>query len=298
MKKAQVDKRISLNNMLFLTDFSWASAWAIPFVREIAQEYGAKVTALHVAVPDALTYMTPDSPAAAIELQKDAALTEMKAVEKQLAGIPTQTVVMAGKEVWAAVEPILKEDQVDLIVVGTHGRTGLPKLLLGSTAEEIFRRSLVPVITIGPSARSNEQRGARWQRVIFASDFTPESLAAAPYAISFAEENDAHLTLLHVIEVRGQRKEMSKRGPTVAEAMHQLHEMVPPEAGLWCRPETIVEHGEPAARILEVANQRKADLIVLGIRSTSHVLVASHLERSIGHTIVAHASCPVLTVRS
>jgi nucleotide-binding universal stress UspA family protein len=298
MKRAQVDKRISLNNILFLTDFSGASERALPFVREIAREYGAKVSALHVLLPDVLTYMTPDSPAAAIELQKESALAEMQRVETQLSGIPNKAVVMAGREVWATLEPMLKEDQVDLIVLGTRGRTGLSKLLLGSTAEEVFRRSKVPVMTIGPSVCRDDRNGARWERVVFASDFTPESLTAAPYAISFAEENDAQFTLLHVIEVWGQRKEGNKQGLTVAEAMHQLHEIVPPEAGLWCHPETVVEHGEPAARILEIAKQRNADLIVLGLRGTSHVLAASHLERSIAHTIVAHASCPVLTVRS
>jgi nucleotide-binding universal stress UspA family protein len=298
MKKAQVDKRISLNNILFLTDFSAASERALPFVREIAREYSAKVFALHVLVPDVLTYMTPDSPAAAIELQKESALAEMQRVETQLTGVPNKEVVIAGKEVWAALEPMLKEDRVDLIVLGTRGRTGLTKILLGSTAEEVFRRSPVPVMTIGPSVHRDDRGGARWERVVYASDFTPASLRAAPYAISFAEENDAQLTLLHVIEVRGQRKEANKQGLTVAEAMHRLHEIVPPEAGLWCRPETVVEHGEPAARILEVATQRRADLIVLGIRGTSHMLAASHLERSIAHTIVARASCPVLTVRS
>ncbi len=298
MKKAQVDKRISLNNILFLTDFSDASERSLPFVRDIAREYGANVSALHVLLPDVLTYMTPDSPAAAIELQEDSALAEIQRVEAQLTGIPNKGVVVAGREVWATLEPMLKEDQVDLIVLGTRGRTGLPKLLLGSTAEEVFRRSPVPVMTIGPSVCRDDRNGARWERVIFASDFTPESLTAARYAVSFAEEHDAQLILLHVIEVWGQRKEANKQGLTVAEAMHQLHEIVPPEAGLWCRPETVVEHGEPAAKILEVAKQRKADLIVLGIRGTSHMLAASHLERSIAHTIVAHASCPVLTVRS
>lgn len=298
MKKVQFDKRISLNNILFLTDFSGASERALPFVREIAREYGAHVCALHVLVPDVLTYMTPDSPAAALELQRESARTEMHRVETQLAGVPNQAVVIAGESVWAVVEPRLKEDQVDLIVLGTSGRTGLPKLLLGSTAEEVFRRSSVPVMTIGPSVEGDDRSGARWEHVVFASDFTPESLKAAPYAISFAEENDAQLTLLHVIEAWGQRKKRKRQGLTVAEAMHQLYEIVPSEAGLWCRPETVVEHGEPAARILEVAKQRRADLIVLGIRSTSHMLAASHLERSIAHTIVAHATCPVLTVRS
>jgi nucleotide-binding universal stress UspA family protein len=298
MKMTQLNKRVSLNNILFLTDFSSTSEWALPFVREMAQEYGAKVTALHVQMPDALTYMTPDSLLAAIESQQDAALAKMKHVEIRLADIPNHVVVVPGKEVWAVVEAMLQQEQVDLIIVGTRGRTGFSKMLLGSTAEEIFRRSQVPVMTIGPYAGANEQRGARWQRVIFASDFSPESLAAAPYAISFAEENDAQLIFVHVVEACRHCKKANKKRTTVAEALHQLHVIVPPEAGLCRRPETVVEHGDPAARILALANQTSADLIVLGVRSTSRVLVTSHFEKTIAHRIVVDAPCPVLTVRS
>jgi len=207
-------------------------------------------------------------------------------------------VVVTDKGVWAAVEPMLKKDHIDLIVLGTSGRTGLAKLLLGSTAEEIFRRSPVPVMTIGPSVDRDHTNGARWEHVVFASDFTPESLRAAPYAISFAEENDAELTMLHVIRLTGQHAEANKQRLTVAEAMHQLDEIVSPDVRLWCRPEIVVEAGEPAEKVLEIAKQRNADLIVLGLRDTRHLLAASHGEGSIAHTIAVYASCPVLTVRS
>ena len=298
MNDVQLNQRVTLKNILFPTDFSPAAKWAVPFVRKIAQEFHANVTTLHVAVPDVLTYMTPDSPKAAIESQQEWALGEIKKVETQLPGVCNHVVVRTGPDVWTVVKQLIQADQIDLIIVGTHGLTGLPKLLMGSTAEEIFRRSSVPVLTIGPSARTDEETGARWQHVIFASDFTAESRAAAPYAISFAEENNAQLTLVHVIGMRGSPEEERYAGVSVAEAMHQLDQIVPPAAELWCRPETVVEHGDPATRILAVAREKSADLIVLGIRNTSHVTLASHLEKSIAHTIVTHASCPVLTVRS
>jgi nucleotide-binding universal stress UspA family protein len=297
MNKTQPQQRVSLKNILFLTDFSPAAEWTVPFVRKIAQEFDADVTTLHVAVPDVWRCMTPDSPMAAIELQQAWALGEIKKVETQLPGIRNHIVVRTGSDVWTVVKPLIQAEQIGLIILGTHGLTGLPKLLMGSTAEEIFRRSPVPVITIGPSARTDEETGAPWQHVIFASDFTAESRAAAPYAISFAEENNAQLTLVHVIGTRGSHEEERYAGVSVAEAMHQLDQIVPPAAELWCRPETVVEHGDPATRILAVAREKAADLIVLGIRNTSHVIVASH-EKSIAHTIVAHASCPVLTVRN
>jgi nucleotide-binding universal stress UspA family protein len=298
MNNAQLYQRVSVKNILFPTDFSPAAQWAVPFVRKIAQEYDAKVTTLHVAIPDAFTYMTPDSPKAAIGLQEEWSQEQMKRMEAELPGICNQVVVRSAPDVWTVVNDIIQAEQIDLVILGTRGLMGLPKVLMGSTAEEIFRRSSVPVITIGPSARSDQESGAQWRRIVFASDFTAESGAAAPYAVSFAEENNAQLTLVHIIEMRGSHKEQRSTRTSVAEAMHQLHQIVPPEAELWCRPETVVEHGEPATRILAVACEKDADLIVLGIRHTNDVTVASHIEKSIAHTIVAHASCPVLTVRN
>ena len=298
MVKLQPETRVRLKNILFLTDFSWASDTVIPFVREIAERYEGNVIALHVTVPDPLNYMTPESPLAALESQNDFALAEMKKVEAQLAGIPNHVVVTAGNNVWSVVRSMLQAEHIDLILVGTHCRTGLPKLLMGSTAEEVFRRSPVPVMTVGPSVIPAQVPHTGWQRILFASDFTAEAGAAAPFAVSFAEENKAQLILLHVIEAMGSRKDKKHQALTVAEALHRLHEIVPAEAELWCRPETVAEHGDPATQILKVANEKKVDLIVLGIRNNGPVTVVSHLEKTIAHTVLAHAACPVLTVRS
>jgi len=93
MNAAQLHQRVNLKNILFPTDFSPAAKWALPFVRKIAQEFDADVTTVHVAVPDLLTYMTPDSPKAAIELQQEWALGEIKKVEMQLPGIRNHVAV-------------------------------------------------------------------------------------------------------------------------------------------------------------------------------------------------------------
>jgi nucleotide-binding universal stress UspA family protein len=74
--------------------------------------------------------------------------------------------------------------------------------------------------------------------------------------------------------------------------------MVPAEAELWCRPEAMVQHGDPVEQILATANQCGADLIVLGVRGLNALAgVATHLKRAIAYNVVAHALCPVLTVR-
>jgi len=299
MTTVEAGARVALKKILYLTDFSEPSEAALPFAESIAREYEAKMYALHVLIPFALAYTTPESAAAMIEGQEEQAQDEVRQLESQLAGLPHESMVERGVEVWPSVERVIKDCGIDLIVLGTHGRTGVQKLLLGSVAEEIFRRSAVPVLTIGPWAHTGVHKGAKFHRVLFATDFTRESLAAAPYAISMAQENQARLILLHVMREPGKAPKDKIAEDSVAHAMHRLHELVPADAELWCRPDPVVQYGNPAERILEAAKEREADLIVLGVRNTGgHLGAATHLERSTAHKVVAHAMCPVLTVRA
>ena len=298
MKIAETGTRIALKNILLLTDFSPPSEVALPFAVSIAREFGARVHALHVLMPEPYVYTTPEATGMAIEAQEENAQAEMQRVDAQLTGVPHEVSVVRGAGLWSAVEQEIVDCDADLVVLGTHGRTGAQKLLLGSVAEEIFRRASVPVLTIGPWVRSGAHNGAHFHRVLFASDFTPESLAAAPYAISLAQEHEARLMLLHVLPEPKRRDQNRPNEISVAHAMHELFELVPKEVELWCRPDPVVEYGEPAERILQAATDRDADLIVLGVRSAAGRLgAATHLGRTIAHKIVAHAKCPVLTVR-
>lgn len=101
-----------------------------------------------------------------------------------------------------------------------------------------------------------------------------------------------------MIPERNRQAELCGSANSVADAMAKLHDLVPAEAELWCRPNTTVEFGRPFDRILEVARESKADLIVLGIRSAKgHLGTATHVDRATGHNVVVRATCPVLTVR-
>ncbi len=298
MEPAETYTRIALHNILYLTDFSEPSQAALPFAIVVAREFGATVHALHILVPQPYIYSAVEMTGAAIEAQEENAQLEMLKVEAQLAGVPHEVAVVRGAGVWPALEHASAACEANLIVLGTHGRTGVQKFLLGSVAEEIFRRSPVPVLTIGPWVRKSVHNAAHFRRVLFTTDFTADSLVALPYALSLAQENEARLILLHVIGEREQMAARQRIETTVAHVLHELHELVPKDAELWCRPEAVVEYGEPAARILEAAKERDADLIVIGVRNKGgHLGAATHLERAVAHKIVAHANCPVLTVR-
>lgn len=298
MSVLETGSRISLKNILFLTDFSGPSEAALPFAAAIARGYGATVLSLYVFTPPAYVYTTPELTVAAIEAEEENAKAEMRRVESQFVGLAHEAILAQSLSVWDAVAQTVKEHSIDLIVLGTHGRTGAEKLLLGSVAEEIFRRSPVPVLTIGPGVRSGAHNGGRFNRVLFATDFTAASVAAAPYALSLAVENRARLVLLHVMRKPEPRKgDRDRLELSVAEANQRLYEAIEYGAELEGTPEVVVEYGEPAERIVAAAQQRRIDLIVLGVRDAQGRLgAATHLERATAHKVVAHAGCPVLTV--
>lgn len=297
MKAAKASEPVSFKNVLFLTDFSEPSEAALPFAIGIARAYGSKAFVLHVLLPDPLLYSTPTSVAVVDEAQEDAAKASMQLVASRLAGLPYETVLEWGAGVWPNVEQALKSHDIDLIVVGTHGRTGAEKLLLGSVAEEIFRRSPVPVLTVGPAVSKGIHGAARFHCVLFATDFSAHAHTALPYALSLAQENQARLTLLHVLPYDA-RSGPSLNQTAMAAGLSKLKDLIPDGTDNWCQPETLIESGEPAVRILEVAKRQGADLIVLGVRNIAeHLGAATHLARATAHKVVAHSECPVLTVR-
>jgi nucleotide-binding universal stress UspA family protein len=287
---------LTFRNILHLTDFSSCSGAALTWAMGMARAEETKVAVLHVVVPDALTYMTPDSPARSLDIQEKWAQGEMQRIEERLADLRHDTIVARGKDVWSAVEPKLKQLQSDLIVLGTHGRTGLRKILMGSVAERILRSSAVPVMTVGPAVVRGLGDDGKFHRVLLATDFAAGSAEAAGYAMAFARRDQAELVLLHACKNSKQSKSNKRSELSVAEVMHRLHETIPCGDTLAHRPETLVEYGEAGARILEVAKRKEADLIVMGVRPRN-LFAATHLDIGTAHNVVAQAPCPVLTVR-
>jgi universal stress protein A len=148
--------------------------------------------------------------------------------------------------------------------------------------------------------RSGKHNGASFHCVLFPTDFSPESLAAAPYAFSLAQESHARVVLMSVMRSPDGRdkNEMRLFEVSVAEAIQRLYAVAQQFSWLQASPEVFVEYGEPADRIVDSAKRYGADLIVIGVRgATGRLGAATHLERATAHKVVAHASCPVLTVR-
>jgi nucleotide-binding universal stress UspA family protein len=297
MSTTEVANRIQLKNILYATDFSRAADAAFPYAAEFARRFGARFYAIHVRTPENYVLAAPETwPSANGEYEKqENALREV--LRNDLPHIETDVLTAEGG-VWPVLKSVIDEKKIDLLVLGTHGRTGIGKFFLGSVAEDIVRRAPCPVLTVGPHSPSEPPREGRFREILYATDFSEESLAAAPYAISLAQEHHAHLTLLHVIERSG-AGDLIRPDELESGAVQHMQNLVPGKPELWCEPQYVVQEGKPAETILEVAKNRKSDLIVLGVRKPEGIPGgATHLPIAVAHKVIAHAVCPVLTVRA
>jgi nucleotide-binding universal stress UspA family protein len=180
-----------------------------------------------------------------------------------------------------------------MVVMGSHGRAGLRKIMLGSAAEQIFRRAPCPVLTVGPHAARSPVQFENWRCILFATDFSQGSLHALPYALSLAEENQATVVLLHVISM----VPVQEQDPVKDRAQKRLEALVPIDAAAWCNPECLVRFDFPTEGILQVAKERGADLIVMGVRKPAAPRLSAHMPWAVATEVVCRAHCPVLTVR-
>ena len=299
---------ISLKNILFATDFSATSEAALPYAAAISRRFGSTLHCAHVLADTNVLMMTGGVDYVSMGTLYEDAHTEaeekLDQLSARLEGIPHRNYVRHGP-IWRNLEAIVVENEIDLIVVGTHGRTGLGKLVLGSVAEDILRHAFCPVLTVGPKvsghARLPEPPGhgrdlapieLQVRQILFATNFAQNAALVAHAAVSLAEEFQARLTLMHVIEDYTQ---LGTRPGPIEDGIQRLRELIPLDAELQYVPETVLEFGSSQERILTAASEREADMIVLGARGPAEI-GSTHLPWSTAHHVIAHAHCPVLTI--
>ncbi len=289
------ETRVTLQNILFATDFSSSSEAALPYALSVARAYNSHMYVAHVIRPDLFQLVPPEEALALQQSTRRHAEEQMAAllISGRLRDVPHRVLIGEGP-LWPVTLSFIEEHQVDLVVVGTHGRTGARKLLLGSAAEEIFRLSPCPVLTVGPHVTVPPPEKAHIRRLLLATDFSSQSERAASYALSLAQEHEAHVTLLHVVK---DAHDMSERNRGVLQEFftRRLQGLIPQGVDLWCEPEIRVEFGDPAETILASALKEDADLLVLGIRRSG--TFSGHLPPATAYKVVCQSRCPVLTVR-
>jgi len=308
MITAEAETSILFKNILLATDFSQTSDNALAYAAAIARLHDGKLFVAHAIPPEARTSIPLDSLPWSLDRDLQEAEVNMRQLPrgKLLEHIAHEEVIERGRTSEVILD-LIARNKIDLLVLGTHGRGGLKKLLLGSVAEELFRLAACPVLTVGPGALVPDTAEPEIRQVLFATDFSPASLSALRYATSIARVSKARLALLHIVPVVPYSElppewyvasdVIESQEETRLAALEHLKKLIPPEESLPHGTDFLAMLGFVPEGIVETAGKIKADVIVMGVNASSAARAAAHLYWSTAHDVVCEAMCPVLTIR-
>jgi nucleotide-binding universal stress UspA family protein len=283
--------QLSIKNILYATDFSESSRAALPYAVAIARRFESTVHVVHAVTPVMMVlpfepfptdYRSPAEKQMATLLHSD-----------QFKDVAYGGLVEEGY-LWSVLKKLFQEQKFDLIVLGTHGRGGVEKLALGSAAEEIIRSVPCPVLAVGPHVPADVTPEFKPLEILCATDLLSDSSEAVSWSVGLAQERGVHLTLVHAIHTRNE--DLACPNAVEWDVKRQLKSLLPAEGNLSSAPEFMVEFGPTAEVILRAAEEKRADLIVMGVKHTDHPWLTSHVAWVTIHKVLVQATCPVVTV--
>ncbi len=299
-----------IKRILCPIDFSEPSRHALDHAVALARWFVAKVSVLHVHQLTTPTFAA--GPYVGLEGLQPMSLTDVERSEllqavnefvagDRAAGVPIDTLLHEDANVPGAIVDHATALGADLVAMGTHGRSGFERLMLGSVAEKVLRRSPVPVLTVPPRTADAVPRTAlALERIVCAVDFSDSSAAALAFAASLASKTHAALSVLHVVELLPEPSEMPSfdaAGYRVArfdDARVHLAAVMSQVSGAAGEAQALLLAGKPAREIVQLAAEQQAGLIVMGVRGRN--IVDRLFFGSTTHHVVQQATCPVLTV--
>jgi nucleotide-binding universal stress UspA family protein len=301
---------LTIEKILYPTDFSRCAAHALPHTLRLVERYGAKLHLLHALVlheadPGNAAHRLPDMEELyqALEQQAEAQLRAEVAAEGK-EHIEIRRAQVRSISAASAILDYTAENDIDLIVMGTHGRRGLRRLLLGSVAEEVVRLAPCPVLTV-PERELREGLSAdHVERIVVPVDFSQHAKLALAYARELAAVYGAHLHLLHVVDevvYPDFYPPIMPSGGSITEelrdqSLEKLRGLLTTAEGSEVEADVHVGAGRAAPAIADFAKDQAIDLIVIashGLTGISHVLLGSVTEQ-----VVRRAPCPVFTVKA
>ena len=283
------------NSVLLATDLSSTSETAMAYAVRFARRYNAKITALQV-----FDYTLAASPRTGglpcgLAIMHSAAQEAMQDLQVSLCkeNVRCEVMLIDGDPVSKILDTLV-ERNIDLAVLGTGAKEGWDRLAWGSVAEQVLRKACCPVLTVGPNVPRPSQRELPFRKLLYATDFSAQSLKAAPNAVALANDFDACLHLLHVLPFS--MKERSRHEAIIERLKEVVKNSEPVRSRIYGSFEYELGFGDRAAEaILERADVDRADLAILGVRRASRS--SSHLPDITSH-IIGEAKCPVLTISS
>jgi nucleotide-binding universal stress UspA family protein len=278
---------VTFERILVPTDFSETSQRALEYAKAIAKQDNSQLLLVHVSPP--MNLITPPEAAwvdvAELESAEEERL-EQSGAELRSEGYRARTISMTGA-LYDELLSAVKENGVDLIVLGTHGRKGYDRLLLGSDAEAILRQAHCPVFLVGPVAPALQGKTWRLREVICATTLDPRSAKVAAFAHKLAAQHGADLVLFHA-------QNPDSQDPDWVSFEEAFHHYVPQGFGACSCLRTRLVSTAPGTSIVDLAKQRGCDLIVMGAHPASSM--ATHLSPGTAAKVLIEAPCPVMTM--
>ena len=297
---------IEFKQIICPVDLSDSSVRAFAHAAAIAHWYDAQLTVLHVAPTFEPIQMRGDlgDPVRVITpMPREQVLEEMSRT-LNLAAVSARATPLAeaGDPQTTIIDQAISK-KADLIVMGTHGRRGFKRLLLGSVTEAILREAPCPVLTVPPQAPASVSEAVTFKRILCPIDFSPSALQALGFALDLARQADGRVTLLHVVEWLAEEEPRASthcsvpeyRRYMVEDAQERLRTLVAEESRTWVEIDDLVVFGRAHREILRSAETTPADLIVMGSQGRGGIGLA--LFGSTTQQVLRGATCPVLTVR-
>jgi nucleotide-binding universal stress UspA family protein len=284
---------VSLKNILVATDFSAPSVSALACVVPIAQASDSVVHILHVIPPPEIAIASPEAEIDMSEQRQLDAQRQLGSLETVVGAVPNKMWLREGN-VWASIDSIVRSEQIDLIAVGASGKSDFKKFFVGSVAEEVIRKSMLPVLSVGPHALRNSGSASPLSPLLYVTKLWEDSHDGLQYAIQMAIRYRSQLVLLHVVE----QEEPDRSDHEWLRGYRRILRNLLPESasGLPAEPVLRIEVSKhPAGRILQVADEITASLVVIDV--SPEETWATHLRDKV-YEIVSWANCPVLTVRT
>ena len=294
---------VQIQKILCPVDQSEASGRALDYALMLSRWYDASLTAVEVAWAG-LPSVSPAAPALlSPEYLQESAGALRRFVDARAGDVVVETKLVHGPIVANVVDEA-RGLPADLIVIGTHGRGGFERFVLGSVAEKVLRKAPCPVLTVPPAAPGAPDVPQPFKAIICAVDFSPSSLTALEYALLLAGESGKRLILLHVFDWDDERvvpdlfdqQTSAMREEHRRTTLERMRALVPDSTRVWCECRELTATGRPHEKVVEVASDEGADLIVMGVHGRR---IANLLQfGSTTNQVVRHAACPVLTVRA
>ncbi|HUQ34191.1 MAG TPA: universal stress protein [Pyrinomonadaceae bacterium] len=298
-------------NILFPTDFTMHARAALKYAAGFAREGQGRVVLFSVqegSVPANLLTL----PERVFDETENNWLRQLRAQVKELLadhlldGLEVDPFIIEGEPA-PEIARAVRDFNIDLVTIVTHGRKGLSRALWGSTAEEIIAEAPCPVLTIRPPQRdfveySGSRTEIRLNRILLATNFRPSSLMAAQAAAEFAGRTGADLHVVYVIgDYMDQMAEIfpESAGPKLSQLReYVLERMAAFEREAKGRVITHISEGRPYEEIVRLATEKDVDLIVIGTSVHSSIFGGAPILGPDIERVVRNAPCPVLCVPS